>query len=145
MALEVTHIRFALDIIERYQVTSLREYLSGTIYPDSRYVTGINRNLTHNGDVLDKSFSQSDFTSGWQVHCVCDEIQRSVHQELFPELHIFEGPKRSIYLTALKLFQDMSDAREINLEKYLPCLDYSYNANGEDIEYIKKYNNIVRG
>ena len=105
MALEVTHIRFALDILERYQVNSLREYLSGTIYPDSRYVTRIDRNLTHNKHILGQHFSQSDFTSGWQVHCICDEVQRDVHQKLFPDFHTYGGSKKWIYLTALKLFE----------------------------------------
>ena len=144
MALEATHIRFALDVLERHQVSTLREYLSGTIYPDSRYVTGIDRTLTHNEDILDEHFSQSDFTKGWQVHCICDDVQRATHQQLFPDFHIYEGQKKFIYLTALKLFQDISDAREVNVLKYLSLLDYAYNPNGEDIKKINQYNQIIQ-
>lgn len=49
MSLGATHIRFALDLRDRYQVQDIEKYLSGTIYSDSRYVTKIDRNLTHNG------------------------------------------------------------------------------------------------
>lgn len=42
MALEGTHIRFALDVGDKYNIKDLGKYISGTLYPDSRYITGIN-------------------------------------------------------------------------------------------------------
>ena len=38
MALEATHIRFAYDLKEKYKITDLEKYISGLIYPDSRYI-----------------------------------------------------------------------------------------------------------
>ena len=51
MAFTATHIKFALDFKDKYDIKDLSHYLSGAIYPDSRYVTGIDRNLTHNSDL----------------------------------------------------------------------------------------------
>ena len=47
MALEATHMRFALDLKNKYQVRNIKKYIVGTIYPDSRYLSGIDRTLTH--------------------------------------------------------------------------------------------------
>ena len=47
MALEATHIRFAFDLKDVYDVSDIDAFVSGSIYPDSRYVTGIDRLATH--------------------------------------------------------------------------------------------------
>lgn len=41
MALEATHLRFALDLLPKLEVKDINDYLAGSIYPDSRYTTGI--------------------------------------------------------------------------------------------------------
>lgn len=144
MALEATHIRFALDILDEDRVNSLREYLSGTIYPDSRYVTGIDRKLTHNTDVLCQGFVQNAFTRGWQAHCICDEVQRTTHKQLFPEIDSYEGTQKWLCQTAFKMLQDMSDAQKINVQKYLRFLDYADNPNNENIELVRQFNKSIQ-
>ena len=68
MALEATHIRFALDLKDKYQVKDLEKYISGTIYPDSRYVSEIGRELTHPKDYLDWDiFAVDDFKKGFEI------------------------------------------------------------------------------
>jgi hypothetical protein len=47
MALEATHIRFALDLKDTYGVNDVHAFVSGAVYPDSRYVMGIDRIATH--------------------------------------------------------------------------------------------------
>ena len=59
MSLQITHIRFALDLHKELNITSLDQYISGTIYPDSRYMTGIDRSLTHS-DTLLTQFDSED-------------------------------------------------------------------------------------
>lgn len=75
MSLEATHIRFALDLKDEYKIKDIKKYISGTVYPDSRYITGIDRNLTHYNDILKPEFAKDDFKKGWQVHQICGMIR----------------------------------------------------------------------
>lgn len=146
MALEATHLRFALDLKDHFGVRNICEYLSGTIYPDSRYVTGIDRNLTHPRDLFEKKHTElSDFEKGWLAHLMCDDIQFKLTMEKFPEIAQLEegqGNARWVNHTALKILQDMEDVREFDIKTHLPCLEYVFNPNGEDLEKIKEYNAI---
>ncbi|MFH1835317.1 MAG: hypothetical protein ABH851_03910 [Methanobacteriota archaeon] len=47
MALELTHVLFARDLKDKLNVQNEAEYYAGTVYPDSRYTTGIQRDKTH--------------------------------------------------------------------------------------------------
>ena len=79
MALEATHIRYALDNKDRFDVSDETKYVSGTVYPDSRYPTGIARTLTHDDSQMQKNFwSNDDFRKGWAAHLLYDKIQQSV-------------------------------------------------------------------
>lgn len=54
MALEASHIRFALDLKDKYSIQDVQKLVSGTVYPDSRYATKIDRQLTHPQDFMDE-------------------------------------------------------------------------------------------
>jgi len=146
MALEATHMRFALDLKDKYQVKDLDKYISGSIYPDSRYVTKIDRKLTHPVDYMDWDvLSLDDFKKGWFTHLLCDNVQWQVTKDKRPE--IFEGevkPYGPIWIrrTALKVLQDIDDIRHFDILSCLPGLEYIKNSNGEDVEVLKKYNQI---
>lgn len=149
MALEATHIRFALDLKDKFQVKDLAKYISGTIYPDSRYVSEIDRELTHPKDYMDWDiFKVDDFKKGWLVHLLCDRIQSLITKDKFPEIFIGEflgsGSERWINHTALKILQDLNDVKKYDITKYLPCLDYVNNPNGENIAKVKQYNQIFQ-
>jgi len=148
MALEATHIRFALDVKDDHRVLDLGKYLSGTVYPDSRYVSGIDRRLTHPEDFLNKAFIRNDdFLKGWAMHLLYDQIQYDVTKEKFPEIFEFEtgqGSKRWIYHTALKILQDMDDITKFDIKSVLPLLDYVENPNGEDLEKVKLNNQAIQ-
>ena len=143
MALEATHIRFALDLKDKYQVRDIKRYVSGSIYPDSRYVTKIDRVLTHPEDFLNEGFTKNDdFRKGWQAHLLCDKVQSKVTIELLPSA--FEGQMGQggvvwIKITALKILQDLDDVKQFPITEYLECLDYTENAKGEELDKIKKY------
>jgi len=147
MSLEATHIRFALDIKEKYQVQDIEKYVSGTIYPDSRYITKIDRELTHNDDILRSEFAKNDFRKGWQVHQICDTIQNKIKKRALPELFLekYNGynEQRWVVSTAIKIIQDINDMQQFPIKDCLKYLKFSYNPNGENISDIKKYNKII--
>lgn len=147
MALEATHIRFALDVIDEYNVCDIKKYISGAIYPDSRYVSKINRNLTHGKEILMPEFATDDFRKGWQVHQICDDIQNKKRLELFPELFVNfkEGETEYIVASAIKIIQDMNDFKGFDAQIYLKCLDYVCNPNAEKIDDVIKFNQLMKG
>lgn len=148
MSLEATHIRFALDLQNKYQIKDIRPYISGAIYPDSRYVTKIDRELTHDNKFLLPEFAADDFRKGWQTHQICDLVYNSARRKLFPELFPVNfgdlyNEEEWIVSTALKIIQDADDMQLGSIPKYLDCLDYVNNPNSEDISGVKKYNKIM--
>jgi hypothetical protein len=149
MALEASHIRFALDVKDKYQVKNINKYVSGAIYPDSRYVTKIERHLTHPDDFLTWDILKlDDFKKGLHTHLLYDKSQWKVTMEKFPEIFTLgdasHGNERWIKHTALKILQDLDDVKKFNILEFLPCLDYTENLNDEDMNKLKEYNNIFQ-
>ena len=143
MALEATHMRFAVDVQKYLLVGALDPYISGSIYPDSRYITDIDRALTHEKDYKNNIFfTQSDFRKGWYSHLLCDDIQGAVMTEMIPETVQGTGTEKWIRRTAIKVLQDCTDAARFEILKYLPCLQYIENPNGEAMEKLAIYNAI---
>jgi hypothetical protein len=148
MALEATHMRFAFDLQKKYQIKDTEKYIAGTIYPDSRYFTGIDRTLTHPSDYAGWNWEEADdFKRGWLAHLLVDKTQWQIIQEELPD--IFTGDysrhDREIWVkhTAIKILQDIEDAKKFNIKLYLPYLEFSANPNGEDIEMVKKSNKVI--
>lgn len=151
MALEATHIRFALDIKKYFGIKDIKKYILGTIYPDSRYVTGIDKKLTHNDKYIKKIFYKNDdFKKGWAVHLLYDKIQYSIYIKLFDDL-LSTADKSGrfsddwIIRSAIKTLQDINDVHEYPIDNYLESLRHAENPNSENIDDIKKYNNILIG
>ena len=147
MSLEATHIRFALDLQDRYKIKDIEKYISGAIYPDSRYISGIGRELTHDDRFLLPDFADNDFNAGWQTHKICDLVYNAVRKKLF--IDVFPVGYEPYYeyewivATAMKIIQDREDMQSFDIKKYLKCLEYAYNPNGEDIGSIENYNKIM--
>jgi len=151
MALEASHIRFALDIKDKLGVIDLDKYISGSIYPDSRYVTGIERQLTHPKELLEKDIGKlSDFEKGWYTHLLYDKILKSYTTtalaSLFADIGNTEVINMELWirLTSLKILQDIDDIKKYDIKIYLPYLDYVQNANGEDINKLLNYNHYFQ-
>jgi hypothetical protein len=148
MALEATHIRFALDTQELFEVKDLSKYISGTIYPDSRYPTGIDRMLTHDDSQMAKDFWKSDdFRKGWAVHLLYDKIQFAVHADWFGDFLKEKNPEMTgeedwIVRTALKILQDIDDLHQFDIKQHLSALNYIETPNGEDEIKVKEYNQL---
>ena len=147
MALEASHIRFALDIKAKLEVKDLKKYIPGIIYPDSRYVTKIDRELTHPQDLLDNHYSHlDDFNKGCYAHLLYDDILRNYTKQtlsdMFTDIDSSQDPGRELWirLTALKILQDIDDIKKYAITSYLPHLDYIENINGEDRDILMRYN-----
>lgn len=147
MALEATHICFAIDIKDRFQIKDIAKYIQGTIYPDSRYVSGISRELTHGKEFLKKEFGTNDFKIGWQVHLLCDKIQRRIFQQNIPGFNKLqhEGYEENqwINFTAAKIIADMDIVQSSDIQSMLNYLNSELCPNNEDVLSIQKYNEIM--
>lgn len=146
MALEGTHIRFALDVKNIYGIEDLGEYLSGTVYPDSRYVTKIERSLTHDKRFLEKEFATDDFKKGWQSHLYYDSIQfKLISAIVNPEGKVIsQNNDLWISFSAVKMLQEISDLEKFEIKKYLDYIDIQNNPNGEDFSKLKIYYDVLK-
>jgi len=148
MALEATHIRYALDTKDRFGVSDETKYISGSIYPDSRYPTGTDRTLTHDDSQMEKEFwSDDEFRKGWSAHLLYDKIQQSVHGDWFADMLAAKNPGMTkeedwIVCTALKILQDIDDIKHFNIKAHLASLSYVETPNGEDEVKVKTYNQM---
>ena len=143
MPLSATHIRFALDLQNEYKIKDLEKYIAGTVYPDSRYFTGIDRTLTHGEEIFQPEFATDDFKKGWQAHRICDRLQNKVKTKIFPEFfpeNVSGDEQRWIDSTALKIIEDMDDMQKFDIQTCLKYLEYANNPNGEKIELIRESN-----
>lgn len=149
MPLEATHIKFALDNQDKYHVQDLSKYLSGSVYPDSRYITKISRELTHNDNLLLPDFGVDDFKKGWANHFLCDKLWNQVIDNNFPEIFENEksrgwGSEHWIKNTALKNILDLEALKMFDIKNYLPLLIDTFCPNGEPVEQIKEYYKMIR-
>lgn len=148
MALQATHIKFALDLKNRYPVKNLEKYISGANYPDSRYLTGISRKLTHDLDSL--PISNDDFQNGWHNHLVCDLVQGEAMDKLLPDEfnanknEIVQGSDFWLRRTAIKIIQEIQIFESFDIQSYLLALNYVENPNNENIELVRKSNQIIQ-
>lgn len=146
MALEASHIRIALAVEDILSITDRGSYLCGAIYPDSRYVTKTERLLTHPGDYReDPMFMRGDFYKGWLVHLLTDDIQYKAMQETLPKVcEGVDGQGSDVWIrrTAIKIIQDMSDAKSFDIPSVFPFLNQAFTPNSEDEILMKEYNNL---
>lgn len=143
MAMEASHIRFALHFKDALGVADVHAFVSGSVYPDSRYVSGIDRLATHPEDYrADPMFMLGDFRKGWYMHLLADDIQGKLMREMLPQTSTGDGTESWIKRTAIKVLQDMDDVRKFDIVSLMPAFEHVENPNGEDIEIIQKYSRI---
>ena len=144
MALPATHLRFAVDLAGGFSIRSRPQYLSGTLYPDSRCLTGVDRRSSHSRACSRSDFVTDDFTLGWYLHCRCDLIQTDLFTEQVPGLADLNEIDRWIQLSALKMLQDREDMREFDLDGALAQLTHAPSVFGEDPQHVRAYLDLVR-
>lgn len=148
MACQATHIKFALDLQNKYNIQDLNKFLSGVSYPDSRYVTNIGREMTH--DLSRVVLPKNDFEKGWHNHLVCDLTQKDSINSLLPDdfndVHRqnTHGSDLWIKRTVVKIIQEIEIYQTFDVQPYLSALDYVENHNGEDIGLLEKSNKIIQ-
>ncbi len=118
-------------------------YVSGSIYPDSRYVTEVDRVATHPKEYRDDPmFRTNDFNKGWFAHLLADDAQFECMQTMLPQTSIGTGEESWLKRSAIKILQDIQDAKKFDLKNYLPCLKYIETPNGETIDKMHEYQDI---
>ncbi len=111
MAVACTHFRMALDTLRLFNVQDERAFLAGSVYPDSRYLTGIRRAMTHGPDRPRDPFALglTDFEKGWALHLLHDRLSFRPYCSLAPwngETVEF-GDRVWVHLSAEKVVEDM--------------------------------------
>ena len=148
MALEATHIRYSLDTKDRFGVSDETKYISGSIYPDSRYPTGIDRTLTHDDSQMEKEFwHNNDFRKGWAAHLLYDKIQHEVHTDWFKDIlkesnAAMVNEEDWIIRSALKMLQDIDDIKHFDIKQHLASLSHIETPNDEDQTKVQAYNQM---
>lgn len=106
MAAPITHIVLTEKIYDKYfSHFNKRDFILGTSFPDIRYLTGKDRNLTHFknlklSDVLD---SKNSFMAGMKFHSLIDEER----QLFIRENKVFENYDVTPTTThAIKIIED---------------------------------------
>lgn len=149
MPLPGTHLKFALDLRDKYHVNDLSKYLSGTIYPDSRYLSGIDYGSTHGERFVFADFMVDDFRKGWAVHYVCDKLFHEISDKIFPDYfgdssNVELGSDWWVAKTSLKVVLDLGITEKFNLNPYLFALDYADNPNGESLDKVEQFNSLTK-
>ena len=145
MSLAATHIRFALALCADLGVADSEKFVSGAVYPDTRYATRIRRRLTHDFGYFSGKESLDDFEKGWLAHLVGDRVFQLIVEERFPDLVLEEeyGSRRTT-VTALKIIQDIHDAQSFDIGSVLPYLDYYEVRFREDERLLLRFHDSVR-
>ena len=109
MPLSASHIKFALDLKDYFKPKDLKKYFEGAIYPDSRYLSGINREKTHSEDFWLKSFwHNDDFKKGWASHNISDRAYVNGIRKIFPSWIDLNDENVKIENAAVKIIGDIS-------------------------------------
>ncbi len=145
MALPATHIKFAAQREADLNIEDKSKYYSGTLYPDTRYATGIDRGKTHFSELLPADKHENDFNKGWAVHQLCDEQQAEIVHDIFSDLDpVGKSQQWWTRFSAIKAAHDMYDMREFEMENYLEYLDFVQpQFENESEAKIEQYYNTV--
>lgn len=147
--MELTHVRFARDLKDRLGVEDESAYYAGTIYPDSRYMTKIDRGLTHAGSSPRDPFLDglTDFEKGWATHLLYDRLAHPQYVQLSPWLNekTEQGNHVWQFISAAKVVEDMQSyqAMEGDVAMILD-IDFKQRPNDEDPAIMRAYAQIQK-
>lgn len=100
-----THIYHAKVYLQDRHRDNIGAFMRGTVFPDIRYLAGIDRSRTHRKDVgLDEISAESDdWSAGRLLHCWVDQAwaEYFAQYNVDAESHAFDSKR-----TALKLVED---------------------------------------
>lgn len=143
MALPATHVRYALMQMPSGIESHRSAFIAGTLYPDSRMLTGISRELTHGDDCLADGFATTPFRLGWQLHLRCDLLQAEIHTRLWPTAAELPEPRRWIAMSAAKMVQDEADRAAGPFLEHLVALSPSETPFSEPSQDIIRFYRMI--
>jgi len=149
MAMELTHVRFAKQLKERLEICDENAYYAGAIYPDSRYITHIERTRTHGEFCPQDIFASglTDFEKGWATHLVYDRLAGPVFWKLspWPDEEVHQGNRVWQFCSAAKLVEDMQSYQILEGRvEMISSLKFSEFPNQENPELLRRYADIQR-
>ncbi len=149
MAMELTHVRFAHDLKEVLQVQDEMAYYAGAIYPDSRYISGIDRAKTHGASSPQDPFAKelSDFEKGWATHLLYDRLGHPYYFALdsYEESEVAQGNHVWQFISAAKVVEDMLSYKKVGeLAKVMFSITFPVHPNDEDLAVMKRYSAIQK-
>jgi hypothetical protein len=147
MAAPITHLVISEKIFNKYiKEKNKKEFFIGTLFPDIRYLSEIDREITH-FDSLDFNVlkKEESFTAGLKLHSMLDRARQKfiVSNDIYSFCPESKYPAQSLKLLEDKIFyQYVDDWREyINyLEDILPE-EKKFGINNED---IKKWHQLLQ-
>jgi hypothetical protein len=145
MAFEATHILFAQELSQKLGVQDRLAYFAGAIYPDTRYVTGLAREVTHAGDGTPRDMlapGLTDFEKGWATHLYYDQVAGPQLADLVaPE----DRPDLWYAMTSLKYLEDLNAYDQIDrLQDIFKQLSYTQAPHGESLLKLEEFLKIQR-
>jgi hypothetical protein len=148
MALEGTHVRFALDLLPMLKIDDIGAYCAGAVYPDTRYVTRVDRNVTHGADCPHDPFAEglTDFQRGWATHLLYDhEAGGAMKVFLSPDLGpLGQGNAAGVEFTAMKVVEDIEAVqRRAGVLEHLQNLSMRTSPSGEPLEKLQYHFSVT--
>ncbi|MCX6744275.1 MAG: hypothetical protein NTX82_01990 [Candidatus Parcubacteria bacterium] len=146
MSFQASHLNFAQKVIAIIKPQDLTRYFSGTLYPDSRYITKVDRAKTHtNVRIEPKKILNltDDFDKGWQVHLWYDKLalhhldQIALGRPYQPE--DMYNPEIWIQVTGAKLVEDLFWWQNIDWPQIIPYLKFTKNPYNEDKQILNDW------
>lgn len=142
MAMEATHVLFARDLQKDLFVKDPSAFFSGCVYPDSRYVTHVSRDITHGIDTPQSPFiiGLSDFEKGWATHLLYDQLGGKRMREFLEGDPDFSR-EALITMTAMKLLEDQQSYDRLGGEaaKIFRTMRIDVSPKGEDVDAVRAY------
>lgn len=146
MAMELTHVRFALDLQVRLNVRDKAMYLLGSIYPDSRYLTGLPRGATHGtNSPRDPFHEDEDFRKGWATHVLYDGMTAELvmAQTPFSRRELVQGNEAWQEMSAVKLVEDMQSYEVLGERgRVITTLEFRKAPQDESMEKLLAYTRL---
>jgi len=147
--MELTHVRFARDLKGRLGIEDESAYYAGTIYPDSRYMTKIDRHLTHAGASPQDPFVDglTDFEKGWATHLMYDRLAHPQYVQLSPWPEEKAGPGNRVwqFISAAKVVEDMQSYQAIDGDVAMILnIDFDERPHNEDLSIMRAYAEIQK-
>lgn len=118
----ITHLVYAEKYLRENPRKDFKRFILGTIFPDIRYIAGLERNLTHKKYKPDLYLSKLDaFKAGWKLHIYLDHRWSKLAKSSL----IYNRYKNDIKVAsaAAKIIEDMLDYKKIDdIGKYLKII-----------------------